>query len=194
MHPRHLSCTFNRYRPSNSPLNELFHLRSQLGLYQSEVINGASAQDCHPREASAAAVHKSPARLAKVVRHARVGSDCFGLAEGGEVTFTAGVLEMRVCNGDVGLVERRSDLAAVDAMADMTVYEAWFLQWLYKVLARKTQDHNPREDKTKEQECRSLRRINADQLTSTSCTDPQKQVAVASFSVDQPSSERLTIG
>jgi hypothetical protein len=32
------------------------------------------------------------------------------------------------------------------------------------------------------------------QLTSTSCTDPQKQLAVASFSVDQPSLERPTMG
>jgi hypothetical protein len=48
------------------------------------------------------------------------------------------MLEVRVCNGDVGLVEGGSDLAAVDAMADMTVYEAWFLQWLYKVLAWET--------------------------------------------------------
>lgn len=31
-------------------------------------------------------------------------------------------------------------------------------------------------------------------LTRISCTDPQKQVAVASFSVDQPSLERLVIG
>ena len=36
--------------------------------------------------------------------------------------------------------------------------------------------------------------MDADQLTSTSCTDPQKQVAVASLSVDQPSCERPTIG
>jgi hypothetical protein len=48
---------------------------------------------------------------------------------------------MRVGNSDVGLVEGGSDLAAVDAMADMTVDETWFLQWLYKVLAR---DHNPK--------------------------------------------------
>ena len=135
MYPHHLSCAFNRRGPSNSPLNELFHLRPQFGLCQSEVINGASAQDRHPREASAAAVHESPTRLAKVVRHARVGSDCFGLAEGSEVTFAAGVREVRVCNGDVGLVEGGSDLSAVDAVADMTVYEAWFPQWLWKVIS-----------------------------------------------------------
>ena len=130
MHPRHLSCTFNRHGPGNSPFNELFHLWPQLGLCQSVVINGASSQDRHPGEASAAAVHKSPTRLAKVVRHARVGSDSFGLAEGGEITFAAGVLKVRVCNGDVGLVEGGSDLATVDTMADVTVYKAWFLQWL----------------------------------------------------------------
>lgn len=55
---------------------------------------------------------------------------------------------MRVGNSDVGLVEGGSDLATVDAMADMTVYETWFLQWLQNVLTR---DHNPKWDKRKEQ-------------------------------------------
>ena len=37
-------------------------------------------------------------------------------------------------------------------------------------------------------------RVNISVLTRASCTAPQKQVAVASSSVDQPLSERLTIG
>jgi hypothetical protein len=40
------------------------------------------------------------------------------------------VLEMRICHGDVGLVEGGSNLAAVDAMTDMAVYEAGFLERL----------------------------------------------------------------
>jgi hypothetical protein len=130
MHPCRLSSTFNRHGPGNPPLNELFHLRPQLGFCQGEVINRASAQDRHSREASATAIHESSTCLAKVVRHARVGTYCFGLAEGGEVILTTDVLEMRIRHSDVGLVEGGSNLATVDAMTDMAIYEAGFLKWL----------------------------------------------------------------
>jgi hypothetical protein len=50
---------------------------------------------------------------------------------------------------------------------------------------------------TRQRETRSVGAFisyDTDRLTRTNCTDPQKQVAVASSSVDQPSLDRLTMG
>jgi hypothetical protein len=130
MHPRRLSSTLNWQGPGNPPLNELFHLRPQLGFCQGEVINHASAQYRHSREASATAIHKGSTCLAEVVGHARVGAYRFCLAECGEVILTTDMLEMRIRHSDVGLVEGGSNLSTVDAMTDMAIYEAGFLKWL----------------------------------------------------------------
>lgn len=130
MHPYRLRCTFYRHRPRDSPLDKLFYLRPQFGFRQSEIIDCTSAQDRHSGKASAAAVHKSSACLAKIIRHRRVRTHCFSLAEVGKIVFATDVLEMRVRHGDVGLVEGRSNLAAVETMADMTIYQARFLERL----------------------------------------------------------------
>jgi hypothetical protein len=78
------------------------------------------------------------------------------------------------------LVEGWADLATVDAMADMAIEQTGLFQWLFIIMLgpwsfRFSLYHSGR-------------------LTSTSCTAPQKQVAVASSSVDQPSLERWTMG
>ena len=130
MHSYHLRRALYRHRPSDPPLYELFHLRSQLGLRQDGVIDCASAQNCHSRKPGAAAAHESSTGLTEVVCHGCVGAHGLGLAEGGEVIFTTEVPEMRVHHGDVGLVEGGTNLTAVDAMADMTVDQPRFLEWL----------------------------------------------------------------
>lgn len=130
MHPHHLSSPWYWQRPGNPPFNELLDLRPQLCFRQGEIIHRASAQDSHSREASATSVHKRSTRLAEVVRHARVRTYRLGLAEGAEVVLATDVLEVRICHGDVGLVEGRADLAAVDAVADVAVHEAGSLKWL----------------------------------------------------------------
>jgi hypothetical protein len=79
---------------------------------------------------------------------------------------------MRVRHGDVGLVEGGTNLAAVGAMADMTVDKTGFLEWLKLPVSS------------------GIPGSELDRLTKTSCTAPQKQVAVASSSLDQPSFER----
>jgi hypothetical protein len=135
MHPFHLCCTFYRHRPGNPPLDELFYLRPQLGLRQGGIINSASAQDCRLRKASAAAVHESPTRLAEIICHTGVGAHGFDLTKCREVVLTTKVLKMRVRHGDVGLVKGGTDLAAVDAMADMTIYQARFLEWLHPLVS-----------------------------------------------------------
>jgi hypothetical protein len=79
---------------------------------------------------------------------------------------------VRVRHGDVGLVEGGTNLAAVGAMADMTVDKTGFLEWLYMLVSLRSSG------------------LELVILTKTSCTAPQKQVAVASSSLDQPSFER----
>lgn len=135
MHPYHLRCAFNRHRPGNPPLDELFYLRPQLGLCQGGIINSTSAQNRHLRKASAAAVHESPTCLAKIVRHTGVGAHGFDLTKCREVVLATKVLEMRVRHGDVGLIKGGTDLAAVDAMANMAIYQTRFLEWLYLLVS-----------------------------------------------------------
>jgi hypothetical protein len=79
---------------------------------------------------------------------------------------------VRVRHGDVGLIEGGTNLAAVGAMADMTVDKTGFLEWLYMLVSLRSSG------------------LELVILTKTSCTAPQKQVAVASSSLDQPSFER----
>jgi hypothetical protein len=79
---------------------------------------------------------------------------------------------VRVRHGDVGLVEGGTNLAAVGAMADMTVDKTGFLEWLYMLVSLRSPG------------------LELVILTKTSYTAPQKQVAVASSSLDQPSFER----
>ena len=129
MHPLHLCRTLYRHRPGDPPLNELLHLRPQLGLCQTEVIDRASTKNRQAWKPSTAAVHKRPARLAKVIRHECIGANRFGLTKGCEVILATNVFEMRVRNCDVGLVEGRADFAAVDAVTDVAVDQAGLLEW-----------------------------------------------------------------
>ena len=121
MHPDHLRYPINRFRPSNPALDKLLHLRPQLRLGEREIINSPGAQNRKAREASTAAIHKRPACLTEVVGHQRVSANCLSLAERRKVFLAAHMLEVRIGHGDVGLVKGGTDLAAVGAMADVTI-------------------------------------------------------------------------
>lgn len=180
MHPNNLCRAIYGFRPRSSSLDELFNLRSQFRICKAEIINSTGPQNRQAWKTSATTIHESTACLAEVIGHGRVGANGLFLTKGWEIVLTTDVLEICVVYCNIGLVEGWADLATVDAMADMAIEQTGLFQWLFIIMLgpwsfRFSLYHSGR-------------------LTSTSCTAPQKQVAVASSSVDQPSLERWTTG
>jgi hypothetical protein len=88
------------------------------------------------------------------------------------------------------LVEGRTDFTAIEAVADVTVDQTRLLEWLRVLVRDKDQDYS----KCKVRNMIPHGNENMIPLTRTNCTAPQKQVVVASSSVDHPSFERWTTG
>lgn len=171
----------NTRQPPNPALNETLSPGLELPLGQAKVIDGSDAQDAGPGIAGRHAVHEGAAGRTEVVCHLVTRGNRLGLAPAAEVFLAAQVLEVLVVDGEVGCEHGRCDLATVCAVAHERVDEAWALGRLCLVSANV---------------CDARMRVLGHDtgkglgfgLTNDSWTAPQKQVAVASSSVDQPSS------
>ena len=124
------------------------------------------------------------------------------LAKGFQVVVAAEVLEMSVGDDEVGCEHGRGDFAAVGAVADEGVDQSWALGWLGffdgavsvvyvnevgRKVERKGEWGGSRSVGSHTRVPMGRLRMDA-RLTNASCTAPQKHVAVASSSLDQPSS------
>lgn len=174
--------TLQRAQPRHPVLDKLLHLGPQLGLVQIEVVHGADAQNTLSRKPRADAVHERAARGAEVVGHEVARGDGLGLTEGGQVFAAAQVFEVRVGDGEVGREHGRGDFSTVRAVADEGGDQAWALGWLGGVLVLESRKLGRERSVGNEWE-----QNQGAQLTNASCTAPQKHVAVASSSLDQPS-------
>ena len=164
-------------QPSHPALNETLGLGLELALSQAEVVNSPDTQDAGTREAGRYAVHEGAAGRAKEVGHLVARGDRLGLTPAAEVLLAPQVPEILVVDGEVGCEHGCRDLATVCAVANEGVDETRALGWLRLLLVNV---------------CVGIWYIAGIRLTNASWTAPQKQVAVASSSVDQPSS--ATVG
>lgn len=106
-----------------------------------------------------------------------------GLAESLEVFFAAYVFQMRVCDDEVGCKHGRCQFSAVCAVAKKRVDEAGSLGGLRGKLVSVNYQAVIAYQHSKTNECRK----NWSGLTNANWTAPQKQLADALLSVDQPS-------
>ena len=95
-----------------------------------KIVHGANAQNALIGESRADAVQKRTARGTEIVGHVVARGDTARLAEGFQIVAAADVLEVRVRDGKVGCEHGRGDFAAVGAIADEGVDQAWALGWL----------------------------------------------------------------
>lgn len=175
----------NTRQPPHPALNKTLGPGLELPLGQAEVVDGPDAQDAGPGIAGRHAVHKGATGRTEVVCHLVARGDGLGLPPAAEVLLAAQVLEVLVVDGEVGCEHGRCDLAAVCTVAHECVDEAWALGRLCLALANVCDAR--------------MRGLGHDagnglgmRLTNDSWTAPQKQVAVASSSVDQPSSATVS--
>jgi hypothetical protein len=176
----------HRVQPVRAVLHEKLHRWSYLRVCKVEVVDGADAQDAHAGESSADTIHQRATRPAKVIGHLLARCDRARLAEGLEVVAAAEVLQVRVGDGEVGGEHGRGDLAAVAAVADKAVDQAFALGRLYGSSSRRhvRGEHIVGKIRMKSALLRRRASLSRGPLTKASCTAPQKQVAVASSSLE----------
>lgn len=157
--------------PANTRVGEKLKLRSQLSLMQVEIIDCANSHEALVRREGASAIHEGAAGRAEGVGHFGSRGRRLVLAPARQVVLTADEPDVGVVDGEVGGEHGSGDLATVEAVADKGVDQTRGLSRLY--LNSNVSMYN------------SL--FKTVEPTKTICTAPQKQVAVASVSDDQPS-------
>lgn len=175
----------NTRKPPHAALNKTLCPGLELPLGQAEVVDGTNTQDAGPGVAGRHTVHEGAAGRAEVICHLVARGDRLGLAPATEVFLAAQVLEVLVVDSEVGCEHGRCDLAAVCAVAHECVDETWALGRLCLALA------NVCDARLRCLEHYAGRGLGF-RLTNDNWTAPQKQVAVASSSVDQPSSATVS--
>lgn len=139
-------------------------------MVQGEVIDGTDSQYALAREPLSNAVHECPADRTEVISHRLARSDRFVLLEHGQLLPTSNVSKIAIVDKEVRRKHRCCDLATVGTVADKRIYEPGFCGGLIERVVSYVQ-------------LQCYRHV----LTKASWTAPQKHVAVASASFDQPS-------
>lgn len=111
--------------PVDTAVSEDLDLRLELGLMQVEVVDGADSHVALAGKNLAPAVHERAASLAKAVGHLGSRSRRLVVAPASEVVLATDELEVGVFDGEVGGEHGRGDFAAVEAVADKGVDQAW---------------------------------------------------------------------
>jgi hypothetical protein len=150
-------------------------LRLQHCALQTKIIHRARPQEIRPGKARTDTIHQRAARLAEVIRHVIALGGSFIRRENGEVVLSAEPFEVVVRDDEIHRL-RLAHFVAVAAVAGKGLAEARRFQRLENYVYRQyfgfLFDGNLDRTRTKD-----------------NCTAPQKHVAVASFSLDQPSEE-----
>lgn len=120
--------------PVHTAVGEDLDLRLELGFVQVEVVNGTDSHVAVVRENLAPAIHERAAGLAEAVGHFGSRSRCLALAPASEIVLATDKLEVRVVDGEVGGEHGRGNFAAVEAVADKGVDQAWSYNGLFIVL------------------------------------------------------------
>lgn len=120
--------------PIHTAISEDLGLRLELGFVQVEIVHGADSHVAFVREEFAPAIHERAACLAKAVGHFGSRSRCLALAPASDIVLATNVLEVRVVDGKVGGEHGCGDFAAVEAVADKGIDQAWSHNGLFMVL------------------------------------------------------------
>lgn len=111
--------------PVDTVISEELDLGLELGFVQVEIVNGANSHVALVGGNLAPAVHERAAGLAKAVGHFGSRSRRLVVAPASEVVLATDELEVGVVDGEVGGEHGRGDFAAVEAVADKGVDQAW---------------------------------------------------------------------
>jgi hypothetical protein len=90
-HPFNLRHAVDRLQPSNSFLDKLLSLRSQLRLVQFVIVNSADSAEAETGETTATTVHERATNGAERASHGVPGTDGFAGRVGSELVFAANV-------------------------------------------------------------------------------------------------------
>ena len=172
--------TLHTRKPTHPVRNKKLVLWLQQGVVQVEVVDTAYPQEVLAGKAAANSVHQATADGAEVIRHGVAGLDALVGRPCRELVLSTDVLHVLVVDAEVGGEHGCGDFAAVATVADER--ELDFVNCL----------------RIKKRQCRCLQGVDFSSieslLTNSSCTAPQKQVAVALLSLLQPSPPNGMLG